>query len=53
MISSVVNQVTVTDGDHKRRFDIVLYLKGMPLGIVELKKAGDLDADLESRTRSS
>ena len=43
----VVNQVTLTDGEHKRRFDIVLYVNGMPLGIVELKKAGDLDADLD------
>lgn len=38
------NQVTVVDGDHKRRFDIVLYVNGMPLGFVELKKAGD-DSD--------
>src|SRR5262249_20594714 len=35
------NQVMVTDGDHKRRFDIVLYVNGMPLGVIELKKAGD------------
>ena len=39
--------MTVTDGEHKRRFDIVLYVNGMPLGIVEMKKAGDLDADLD------
>ncbi|MGH3183888.1 MAG: type I restriction endonuclease subunit R, partial [Streptosporangiaceae bacterium] len=43
-----VNQVTVTDGEHKRRFDIVLYVNGMPLAIVELKKAGDPQAGLES-----
>ena len=41
------NQVTVIDGDHKRRFDIVLYVNGMPLGVVELKKAGDENADLK------
>jgi len=42
-----VNQVVVTDGDHKRRFDIVLYVNGMPLAVVELKKAGDENAGLE------
>jgi type I restriction enzyme, R subunit len=42
-----VNQVIVADRDHKRRFDIVLYVNGMPLGIVELKKAGDEHAGLE------
>jgi type I restriction enzyme, R subunit len=42
-----VNQVVVTDGDHRRRFDIVLYVNGMPLGVVELKKAGDEHAHLE------
>ena len=38
------NQVTVVDGESRRRFDIVLYVNGMPLGFVELKKAGD-DSD--------
>ncbi|HET9896751.1 MAG TPA: type I restriction endonuclease subunit R [Streptosporangiaceae bacterium] len=42
-----VNQVVVIDGDHKRRFDIVLYVNGLPLGVVELKKAGDENAGLE------
>ena len=41
------NQVVVTDGDHKRRFDIVLYVNGLPLGVIELKKAGDEHAGLE------
>src|SRR6266851_832075 len=43
-----VNQVSVIDGDHKRRFDIVLYVNGMPLGIIELKNAGSKDADLRA-----
>ena len=30
----------------ERRFDVVLYLNGMPVAIVELKKAGDEHADL-------
>jgi hypothetical protein len=32
------NQVTVIDGEHRRRFDVVCYLNGLPVGIVELKK---------------
>src|SRR5690606_4514630 len=34
-----VNQVTIRQGDLHRRFDIVLYVNGMPLSILELKKA--------------
>jgi type I restriction enzyme R subunit len=34
-----VNQVIVRSADVDRRFDVVLYLNGMPVGIVELKKA--------------
>ena len=41
------NQVMVIDGDHKRRFDIVLYVNGLPLSVIELKKAGDENAGLE------
>lgn len=36
----VANQVTVIDGDVERRFDLVLYLNGMPIVVVELKNAG-------------
>jgi len=35
-----VNQVTLRQGDYLRRFDIVLYCNGMPVSIIELKKAG-------------
>ncbi|CRK51709.1 Type I site-specific deoxyribonuclease, HsdR family [Rhodococcus sp. RD6.2] len=41
-----VNQVTVMRGDRHRRFDVVLYLNGMPVGIVELKRAGSEHAGL-------
>ena len=41
------NQVMVVDGDHKRRFDLVLYVNGLPLAVIELKKAGDENAGLE------
>ncbi len=35
-----VNQVTLRHGELHRRFDIVLYVNGMPLAIIELKRAG-------------
>jgi type I restriction enzyme R subunit len=36
-----VNQVTVRSTDVERRFDVVLYLNGMPIAIFELKKPSD------------
>ncbi|MCK9792312.1 type I restriction endonuclease subunit R [Isoptericola sp. 4D.3] len=44
----VVNQVRVVDGDVERRFDVVLYLNGMPVVIVELKNAGSPHADISA-----
>jgi type I restriction enzyme, R subunit len=41
-----VNQVTVRSTDVDRRFDVVLYLNGMPVAVIELKKAGAEKADL-------
>jgi type I restriction enzyme, R subunit len=41
-----VNQITVRSADVERRFDVVLYLNGMPVSIIELKKAGAAKADL-------
>lgn len=41
-----VNQVTIQHGDYKRRFDLVLYCNGMPVSIIELKKAGSKSADV-------
>jgi len=35
-----VNQVTIRQGELHRRFDIVLYVNGMPMSIIELKRAG-------------
>ncbi len=43
-----VNQVRVVDGDVERRFDVVLYLNGMPVVIVELKNAGSPHADISA-----
>ena len=39
-----VNQLTVTEGEHRRRLDIVLYVNGLPLGVIELKSPTDPDA---------
>ena len=36
-----VNQLTVVEGEHKRRPDIVLFVNGLPLGLIELKNPAD------------
>ncbi|GAA2596305.1 type I restriction endonuclease subunit R [Winogradskya consettensis] len=41
-----INQVLIVDGDHQRRFDIVLYLNGLPVAIIELKNAADENATI-------
>nr|WP_219065446.1 type I restriction endonuclease subunit R [Candidatus Mycobacterium methanotrophicum] len=41
-----VQQVTVRSAEHQRRFDVVLYLNGMPVAIFELKQAGSVHADI-------
>ena len=43
-----VNQFTVIEGQHNRRPDIVVFLNGLPLGVVELKNAVDEDATIWS-----
>lgn len=43
-----VNQVTVIDGEKNRRFDVVLYVNGLPVAVLELKRAGDEDATLQT-----
>lgn len=39
-----VNQVTIRNADTERRFDVVLYLNGLPVVVAELKRAGDAHA---------
>jgi type I restriction enzyme R subunit len=39
-----VNQFTVVDGQNNRRPDIVIFLNGLPLGVIELKNPADEDA---------
>ena len=43
-----VNQFTVAGNQNTRRSDIVLFLNGLPLGIIELKNTADEDADIWS-----
>ena len=39
-----VNQFTVSEQRHSRRPDIVLFVNGLPLGVIELKNPADEDA---------
>ena len=41
-----VNQFTVTEDQHKRRPDVVLFVNGLPLGVIELKNPTDEDATI-------
>ena len=43
-----VNQFTVTENKHNRRPDVVLFVNGLPLGIIELKNPTDEDATIWS-----
>ncbi|MGB7769889.1 MAG: type I restriction endonuclease subunit R [Verrucomicrobiia bacterium] len=43
-----VNQFTVIEGQHNRRPDIVVFVNGLPLGVIELKNAVDEDATIWS-----
>ena len=42
------NQFTVIEGQHNRRPDIVVFINGLPLGLIELKSAADEDATIWS-----
>ena len=41
-----VNQLTVVENKHERRPDIVLFVNGLPLGVIELKNPADEDATI-------
>jgi type I restriction enzyme R subunit len=43
-----VNQFTVIEDQHNRRPDIVIFVNGLPLGLIELKNAADEDATIWS-----
>ena len=42
-----VNQFTVIEHEHNRRPDVVLFVNGLPLAVIELKNPGDVNATLE------
>ena len=41
-----VNQFTVSEGQHTRRPDVVLFVNGLPLAVIELKNPADENADI-------
>ena len=41
-----VNQFTVTENRNTRRADVVLFVNGLPLGVIELKNPADEDATI-------
>ena len=41
-----LNQYTVIEGQNNRRPDIVVFVNGLPLGLIELKNAADEDATI-------
>lgn len=43
-----VNQFTVIEGQHNRRPDIVVFVNGLPLALIELKNAADENATIWS-----
>ena len=44
-----VNQFTVREGQHTRRPDVVLFVNGLPLAVIELKNPADENATIWSR----
>jgi len=43
-----VNQFTVIEDNHDRRPDIILFINGLPLVVIELKNAADAKANLQT-----
>ncbi len=43
-----VNQFTVSEGQHTRRPDVVLFVNGLPLAVIELKNLADENATIWS-----
>lgn len=44
----VVNQFTIIENRHNKRPDILLFINGLPLVVIELKNASDENADIKS-----
>lgn len=43
-----INQFTIIEDNHNRRPDIILFINGLPLVVIELKNAADAKADLHA-----
>ncbi len=43
-----VNQFTIIEDNHNRRPDLILFINGLPLVVIELKNAADAKADLRA-----
>ena len=48
---TVVNQYTIVENNHNKRPDILLFVNGLPLVIIELKNAADENATVQSAFR--
>ena len=46
-----VNQFTVVENKHQRRPDVMLFVNGLPLGVIELKNPADEDATIRAAWR--
>ncbi|MEN6356538.1 MAG: type I restriction endonuclease subunit R [Armatimonadota bacterium] len=46
-----INQFTVAEGQHTRRPDVVVFVNGLPLAVLELKNPTDENADIWSAHR--
>ena len=44
----LVNQFSVTENQNTRRPDVVLFVNGLPLGVIELKNPADEDATIRT-----
>lgn len=47
----VINQLTLIEGRHNRRVDLVLFVNGLPLAVLELKNPGSQNATLSAAFR--
>ena len=48
---TAINQFTIIENGHNRRPDVLLFVNGLPLVIIELKNAADENATIESAYR--
>ncbi len=48
---TVINQFTIIENGHNRRPDVLLFVNGLPLVIIELKNAADENTTIESAYR--